>query len=148
MVGQFPTKLYWFLRAGYSPHLYQTAFHFATTDGRITRFRHLVAGRRGGKTLSAAWEVLFYAMYPEQFHRDVHGVDDDRPLWIWCLAKDFKIGRPSLLTFIQVLRQSGLVKDKDYTYNKVEKVFEFKQSGTLVEFKTADDPQSLRGAGL
>ena len=148
MVGQFPTKLYWFLSKGYKPHLYQTAFHFATTAGRITRFRHLVAGRRGGKTLSAAWEVLFYAMFPEQFHRDVHGEDSDRPLWIWALAKDYKIGRPSLLTFLEVIRQSGLIKDKDYTYNKVEKVFEFKRSGTLVEFKTADDPQSLRGAGL
>jgi predicted phage terminase large subunit-like protein len=40
-----------------------------------------------------------------------------------------------------------LVKDKDYTYNKTEKVIEF-VNGTLLEFKTADDPQSLRGAGL
>lgn len=148
MTSRFPSKLYFFLKSGYKPHLWQTAFHFATTDERITRFRHLVAGRRGGKTLSAAWEVLYYSMFPEEFHRDVHGVDSDRPLWVWCLAKDFKIGRPSLLTFLEVLRQSGLVKDKDYTYNKVEKVFEFKQSSTLVEFKTADDPQSLRGAGL
>ena len=148
LVGRFATKLYWFLTKGYNPHLYQTAFHFAETDGKITRFRHLVAGRRGGKTMSAAWEVLFYALHPEEFHRDVHGSDSDRPLWIWVLAKDYKIGRPSLLTFLEVLRLSQLVKDKDYTYNKVEKVIEFKHSGTLLEFKTADDPQSLRGAGL
>lgn len=148
LVARFPVKLYWFLKNGYNPHLYQTTFHFATTGERITRFRHLVAGRRGGKTLSAAWEVLFYALHPAEFHRDVHGTDSSRPLWIWALAKDYKLGRPSLLTFLEVIRDAGLVKDKDYTYNKVEKVIEFKESGTLLEFKTADDPQSLRGAGL
>jgi hypothetical protein len=128
-------------------------FHSATgPDGNLTPFRHLVAGRRGGKTLSAAWEVLFYALHPNEFHRDAHGTDCDRPLWIWALSKDYKVGRPSLLTFIQVIREAGLVKDRDYRYNKTEKVFEFLGPGeellATVEFRSADDPQSLRGAGL
>lgn len=117
----------------------------------LTRFRHLVAGRRGGKTLSAAWEVLFYALHPEEFHRDAHGVDSARPLWIWALAKDNTLGRPSLNTFIEVIRQTGLIRDKDYRYNKTEKVFEFYRGEELlstVEFRSADDPQRLRGAGL
>ena len=144
----FPVKFYWFLQKGYTPHAWQMLFHGAQEDGKITRFRHLVAGRRGGKTLSAAWEVLFYALHPREFHRDAHGVDSERPLWIWALAKDHTTGRPSLLTFLEVMEKAGLFKDRDYRYNKTEKTIEFMESGTLVEFKTAEDPQSLRGAGL
>lgn len=123
-------------------------FHGAHTGSTLKRFRHLVAGRRGGKTLSAAWEVLFYALFPSEFHRDAHGKESNRSLWIWCLAKDYQAGRPSLRTFIDVCNAAGLIKDKDYKYNRAQQTFEFFESGTLVEFKTANDPQSLRGAGL
>jgi hypothetical protein len=147
-----PVKYVWFLQHGYQPHIWQMLFHSAQFEGNLNQFRHLVAGRRGGKTLSAAWEVLYYATHPEEFHRDAHGVECSRPLWIWALAKDYKLGRPALMTFIQVIREAGLVKDKDYRYNKTEKVFEFYGPGeellSLVEFRSADDPQSLRGAGL
>lgn len=147
IVKELPVKFWWFLSKGYSPHVWQSVFHGARTDGKLTRFRHLVAGRRGGKTMSAAWDVLFYCLHPEQFHLDAHGVESDRPLWVWVLAKDYKVGRPSLITLIEVMNQAGLVKDKDFKYNKTERIIEF-ENGTLLEFKTADDPQSLRGAGL
>jgi phage terminase large subunit-like protein len=147
-VDAFPVKFLWFAQHGYLPHAYQILFHGSSdTAGGITRFRHLVAGRRGGKTLSAAWDVVFYALHPHQFHLDAHGVDSDEPLWIWVLAKDHKVGRPALLTFLAVLRKLGLVKGRDYEYNKTEKIIEF-PDGTLVEFRSADDPQSLRGPGL
>lgn len=146
----FPVKFWWFSSRPepYVPHVWQYLFHGANRGDRLQRFRHLVAGRRGGKTLSAAWEVLFYALFPSEFHRDAHGRDSNRPLWIWCLAKDYQAGRPSLRTFIEVCNYAGLVKDKDYRYNKAQQTFEFMESNTLVEFKTASDPQSLRGAGL
>lgn len=144
----FPIKAWWFASHGYVPHVYQGAFHGANLDGVITRSRHLVAGRRGGKTLSAAWETLFYAKHPDQFHMDAHGVTSDRPLWIWVLAKDYPTGRPSLVTLLEVMTQAGLVKGKDYQYNKTERRIEFIESGSVIEFKTAEDPQSLRGAGL
>lgn len=146
----FPTKFWWFATRPepYMPHTWQYVFHAADRAGLLRRYRHLVAGRRGGKTLSAAWEVLFYALFPEEFHRDAHGKESSRSLWIWCLAKDYQAGRPSLRTFIDVLNAAGLVKDVDYRYNKAQATFEFTDSGTLVEFKTATDPQSLRGAGL
>jgi phage terminase large subunit-like protein len=152
-VDRHPVKLYWFLQHGYAPHIWQHLFHGATTDDKLTRFRHLVAGRRGGKTLSAAWEVLYYATHPEEFSRDAHGTEwSGRPLWMWALAKDYKLGRPSLLTFLEVIRQSKLVKGVDYEYNKTEKVFQFYGPGeellSMVEFRSADDPQNLRGAGL
>jgi len=148
--SRYPQKLYYFLKHGYQPHLYQSMFHTATTPGtdRLARFRHLVAGRRGGKTLSAAWETLIYCLYPETFHLDAHATKSVRPLWFWALAKDYKLGRPSLLTFLEVMNTAGLVKDRDFKYNRTEKWIEFSESGSLLEFKSADDPQSLRGAGL
>ena len=150
LLSRFPRKFYWFATNGYVPHVYQSVFHGATNreSEHLAKFRHLVAGRRGGKTLSAAWEVLFYAIHPEEFHRDVHGRESDRPLWIWLLTKDYPTGFPSLQTLRDVMRQAGLVKGKDFQENKTERRIEFIHSGSVIQFKTADDPQSLRGAGL
>lgn len=145
----FPHKLAWFLshKQPYQPHAWQLAFHAAATDGRLSRYRHLVAGRRGGKTLSAAWEVLFYCLHPQVFHRDAHGTDSDRSLWVWALAKDHEVGRPSRVAFLEAIAQAGLIPNKDYRYNKTERIVEF-ANGSIVHFRTAEDPQSLRGAGL
>ena len=150
ILARFPIKFWWFATrpTPYIPHVWQYLFHGADNDEHLARYRHLVAGRRGGKTLSAAWEVLFYALHPQEYHKDAKGIESTRPLWIWALAKDFQAGRPSLLTFIEVCNNAGLVKDRDYKYNRSQQTFEFFESGTLLEFKTANDPQSLRGAGL
>lgn len=148
LAARYPTKLYWFLSKGYQPHAFQGAFHAASTPaGTLTRFRHLVAGRRGGKTLSAAWEVIFYCLHPAEFHLDFKGMTSEKPLWVQVLAKDHKVGFPSEMAIRQVLNDAGLVKDKDYKWNKSEKFIEF-SNGSLLQFKTAQDPQSLRGAGL
>ncbi len=144
----YPQKLYWFLSHGYRPHEWQAAFHCADINTRLRRFRHLVAGRRGGKTMSAAWETLFYCLHPEVFHQDAHSVSSSRPLWVWVLTKDHEVGRPARMAFQEALDAAGLYKDKDYRWNKTEKTVEFIESGTFLQFKSADDPQSLRGAGL
>jgi predicted phage terminase large subunit-like protein len=146
--ARFPLKAFWFAQRGYFPHAYQAVFHGMHEQGRLLRNRHLVAGRRGGKTLSAAWEVLFYALHPAQWHLDRQGLVSDRPLWIWVLTKDYPTGFASLQTLLEVMRQAGLQKGVDYVYNKTERRMEFPQTGTLLQFKTAEDPQSLRGAGL
>lgn len=147
LAEQYPLKLWWFLTHKYRPHEWQSIFHSATTDGQLTRFRHLVAGRRGGKTLCAAKEVIFYCIHPEQFHKDAHGVESTRPLWVWILAKDHEVGFPARMAVQEALNESGLMPYKDYRWNKTEKKIEF-ENGTLLQFKSADDPQSLRGAGL
>lgn len=146
-MAPFAHKLNWFMEKGYKPHFWQLQFHIMTTDDKLTRFRHLVAGRRGGKTLSAIWEVLYYCQHPAMYWRDFHGVDKSDPLWVWVLAKDYKIGTPARLGFRQALKDAGLEYGVDYREHKTERFFEF-TNDTLVEFKTADDPQSLRGAGL
>ena len=144
---EYPEKIGWFLSKGYAPHYYQILFHTDKHGAKLTRFRHLVAGRRGGKTLSAAWEVLFYCLHPEQFHLDAHGRKSDQPLWVWALSASYKVGRPSYLTFREACIKAGLTIGKEVKENKGGLRFEF-ENGSLVEFKSAEDPQSLRGAGL
>ena len=144
----FPHKFFWFAQHGYAPHIWQAVFHGANINGKLKANRHLVAGRRGGKTLSAAWEVIYYSLHPSQFHRDMHGLDSERGLWIWVLTKDYPTGFASIQTLLQVMRQVGLTPGKDYLYNKTSRSIEFPSTSTLIQFKTAEDPQSLRGAGL
>lgn len=140
-------KLSWFMQNGYTPHYWQSLFHFNSYNDHLTRWRHLVAGRRGGKTLSAAWETLFYLLHPEYFHLDAHGESNNRPLWAWALAKNSKVGFPAKKAFRECIAKVGLVKGKTYEENKTEGFFEF-PNGSRIDFKSADDPESLRGAGL
>lgn len=145
----FPHKYAWFATRPkpYAPHEWQAAFHAASNGTSLCRYRHLVAGRRGGKTMSAAWEVLFYCLFPQVFHQDFPGPNRRNHLWVWVLAKDHELGRPSRVAFLEACNDAGLVKDKDYKYNKSEKMVEF-ANGSVVHFRTGEDPQSLRGAGL
>lgn len=146
-ISQFGHKYLWFLEHGYAPHYWQTLWHtLQTYDDRLARFRHLVAGRRGGKTIAAAWEVLYYCLHPRQFHWDVHRSESERPLHVWVLTKDYPLGRAAWQKFVEVIRTANLTP-YDVKENRSNKFFEF-SNGSLVEFKTADDPESLRGAGL
>lgn len=147
--ANYPLKFVWFAQNGYKPHYWQLLFHGNSDPDthNLCRFRHLVAGRRGGKTLSAAWEVVFYALHPEVFHRDAHGEDSKKPLHIWVLTKDYPTGMAALLAVRHVLEMAGCEQGREYKENKGNRWFEF-ENGTFLQFKTADDPESLRGAGL
>jgi phage terminase large subunit-like protein len=150
-IAAYAMKLAWFAKAGYVPHYYQLLFHTAsvgdTLERGLCRFRHLVAGRRGGKTLSAAWDVLYYLLHPEEFHWDYHRKKDDTPLYAWALAKDHPTGLASLQTFRKCLRDAGLENGVDYKEHKGNRWFEF-PNGSFIHFRSAEDPQSLRGPGL
>ena len=141
-------KLTWFQSKGYLPHYYQQLFHCMHDEEEKTlRYRHLVAGRRGGKTLSAAWELLYYVMFPQFFHWEVHHIESDRPIYAWVLFKDNPTGKASWDAFRKVLKEAGMVHGREYKENRTNRWFEF-ENGAFVHFRTADDPQSLRGAGL
>lgn len=146
LIEPFSDKFAWFLSNGYRPHNWQTLFHTIRNGDELARFRHLVAGRRGGKTLSAAWEVLFYLLHPEVFRRDTNS-ELKKPLVAWVLTKDYPSGLPALLTFREVLAQAGLTHGVEYKENRGNRWFEF-SNGSWLFFKTADEPNSLRGAGL
>lgn len=143
-------KLAWFISKGYSPHPMQLAFHTNChdTDGRLLRFRMLVAGRRGGKTMSVAWEVAYYCIHPAAFHWDAHRVKSDEPLHVWILVPNFKSsGRAAMRMLRKVLKDAGLVEGKDFKWNKGENYVEF-ENGTFIEFKTAEQAEQLVGAGI
>lgn len=149
LIAPYAQKIQWFMEKGYTPHYWQLLFHCLTNPdkGNLTRFRHIVAGRRGGKTMSAGWEVLYYALHPEVFHWHAHKRESHKPLHIWVLTKDHVMGRQSLLSLRNAIEDAGLVFGKEYRENKGHKYFEF-ENGSLIEFKTAEDPERLRGAGL
>lgn len=141
-------KLVWFAQNNYRPHYYQQLFHCIHSDEeKILPYRHLVAGRRGGKTLASAWEMLYYMTHPEFFHWDVHRKKDDRPLYSWVLFKDNPTGHAAWTEFRNVLKLAGMTHGVEYKENRSNRWFEF-ENGGFVHFRTAEDPESLRGAGL
>lgn len=150
---RFGAKLGWFLHNGYVPHPYQLAFHTLCHDagaksGRLLRFRMLAAGRRGGKTMSAAWETIFYALHPEHYWRDAHGTDNDEPLHIWVLVPNFKSsGRAAMRTIAKAFRDAGLKPGEHFKWNRGENYIEF-ANGSFLEFKTAEQADQLIGAGI
>jgi phage terminase large subunit-like protein len=147
-MAPYMLKFMWFSQNGYEPHYFQQLFHaMHNQDEELLRFRHLVAGRRGGKTLSAAWELAYYCLNPEQFHWDAHKKHADRPIYAWVLYKDNPTGHAAWTTFREVLKQCGLTHGREYKENRGNHWFEF-ENGAFVHFRTADDPESLRGAGL
>lgn len=144
----FGPKFLWFGERGYVPHIWQICFHASSVDERLRRYRCLVAGRRGGKTLSAAWEVICYAANPEMFHWDAHRRESSDPLHVWILTPDYRSsGRAALHAIRKVLRSSNLVEGTDYKENRGDLYIEF-ANGSLIEFKTAERPDKLVGAGL
>jgi len=149
LLARYPQKFLWFAQHGYHPHYWQFLFHTNTNpeNTRLCRFRHLVAGRRGGKTLAAAWETIFYALHPEVFHQDLHGTNSRRPLVIWVMAQDYTMGLWSKLAIREVLQAAGMVEDVDYKENRGHQWIEF-ANGSFLLFKTADNPTKLRGAGV
>src|SRR5574337_1865675 len=146
-LARYPEKFLWFAQNGYFPHYWQFLFHSNSNGDHLTRFRHLVAGRRGGKTLAAAWEIIFYILHPRVFHKDLHGKDSAEPLMAWIVTKDYPTGLAALLAVRHVLEQAGLSHGQEFKENRGNRWFEFANGGFLL-FKTADDPESLRGFGL
>lgn len=160
-VQHFGPKLSWFLERGYAPHPYQLAFHTLSHDaptsadsettgnpGTLLRFRCLVAGRRGGKTMSAAWEVVYYVLNPRAFHWDAHGKDDDEPLHVWVLVPNLtSSGRAAIREILKTLKSAGMTPGVDYKWNKGQNYIEF-ANGAFLEFKTAEQADNLVGAGI
>lgn len=142
-------KLLWFLQRGYKPHPYQMLFHCNTdpVTELLARFRMEAAGRRGGKTLGAAWDTSCYLQTPHLYWREFKGTSSNDELHWWILGADMVVLRPTRQTFLKVLKQQGLEIDKDFNYNRANSYIEFK-NGSLVEFKSCVDPLKLVGAGL
>jgi predicted phage terminase large subunit-like protein len=148
-VTPFATKIAFFQQHGYEPHYHQLVFHTAQNPEThlLARYRSLAAGRRGGKTLSAAEDVAYYMEFPEEFHLHAHGKIDDRSLHVYALTENYKRLLPAYRAFKDTLIKHGLKFGRDVKERIADKTFEF-ANGSLIEFRSADEPDSLRGAGL
>ena len=119
----------WFNFMDYKPHYGQSKLHFPEKD--TARFFVMVCGRRFGKTTASAMEATFYASQP------------NKRIWLVGLSYD-----KADLMFREIWKKMviGHPNDIDRASEK-ERYIRFKW-GTVVEAKSADNPDSLVGEGL
>ena len=119
----------WFDFMEYKPHNGQIKLHFPTKGE--SRFFVMVCGRRFGKSTAAAMEATYYASQP------------NKRIWLVGLSYD-----KADIMFREVWKRMviGKANDIDKASEK-ERYIRFKW-GSVVEAKSADNPDSLVGAGL
>lgn len=93
----------------------------------LKRFNVIAAGRRFGKTRLAVLIMFLRAVA-------VHGV-------YWWVSPSYPIGTPAWRLMRRLARKVGAVP------KEVTRTIEF-TNGSYIEFKSADNPDSLRGEGL
>lgn len=119
-------KQWYWNQSGYKPHLGQIDLHECDS-----RFIIAVCGRRWGKTLAAAKEIEVQSFLPNQR--------------IWVVAPTYNLASK----VFRVVWDNLVIKG----YNKVikksisEKMI-VTESGSVIECKSADNPDSLVGEGL
>ena len=119
----------WFDFMEYKPHKGQTRLHFPTKGD--ARFFVMVCGRRFGKSTAAAMEATYYASQP------------DKHIWLVGLSYD-----KADIMFREVWKRMVIGKANDIEKaSEKERYIRFKW-GSVVEAKSADNPDSLVGAGL
>ncbi len=119
----------WFNFMDYKPHYGQSKLHFPEKE--TARFFVMVCGRRFGKTTASAMEATYYASQP------------NKRIWLVGLSYD-----KADLMFREIWQKMviGRANDIDRASEK-ERYIRFKW-GTVVEAKSADNPDSLVGEGL
>ncbi len=116
----------------YHPHPGQAAFHQLGT-----RFAVVLAGTRAGKTYAAAREFV-RRVYFDRARKS-------GPLHYWCVAPTYGIGKTQLRELFATL--GGETGELVASWAKTER--ELRLIGeVLIEFKTAERPESLVGVGL
>lgn len=115
------------VRVRYRPHTKQMEFHLSAA-----RYRGLIAGIRGGKTLAGCIESMRLATCP--------GSD---PGLGWVVAPDYPMLQDSTMREFFRWCPRELIAD----WHKTDRVLTLKD-GNEIQFKSASDPDSLRGATL
>ena len=63
-------------------------------------------------------------------------------------AKEYELVRKTtLVSYLEHLENLGYIMDKDYTYNKVDKVIKF-SNGSEILFSALDDPEKFKSLNL
>ena len=119
----------WFDFMDYKPHNGQIKLHFPSKEK--SRFFVMVCGRRFGKSTAAAMEATYYASQP------------NKRIWLVGLSYD-----KADIMFREVWKRMVIGKSNDIDKaSEKERYIRFKW-GSVVEAKSADNPDSLVGAGL
>ena len=122
-------KKSWFDYMGYTPHKGQEKLHYPSKDA--ARFFVMVCGRRFGKTTCSAMEATFVASQPNKR--------------IWCVGLSYD---KADLMFREIWKKMVIGRSNDIERaSEKERYIKFKW-GTVVEGKSADNPDSLVGEGL
>ena len=119
----------WFDYMGYMPHKGQIRLHYPRN--KDARFFVMVCGRRFGKSTAAAMEATYYASQP------------NKVIWLVGLSYD-----KADIMFREVWKRMVIGKANDIEKaSEKDRIIRFKW-GTTIEAKSADNPDSLVGAGL
>ena len=113
----------------YKPHYGQSKLHYPTK--KTARFFVMVCGRRFGKTTASAMEATYYASQP------------NKKIWLVGLSYD-----KADLMFREIWQKMVIGHQNDIIRaSEKDRFIKFKW-GTVVEAKSADNPDSLVGEGL
>ena len=114
----------------YLPHKYQYEFHNSKA-----RFRSLIAGRRGGKTLSGTIEALWQAdVIAEKIGRPTHG---------WIISPTYQMLKDVNIPMLMEWCPPESIKGFNKSDNKLELV-----NGSTITLRSGENPDRLRGVGL
>lgn len=109
----------------YVPHKFQAEFHKSDA-----RFRTLIAGRRGGKTLAGTIEALWYA-------------DKNPKSRGWIVAPTYVMLRDVNIPMVLEYLPDHAVENWNRSEKRIELI-----NGAEIVFRSAEDPDKLRGIGL
>jgi len=114
----------------YKPHKFQREFHNSPA-----RFRTLIAGRRGGKTLSGTIEALRWA--------DNKAQELNKPTRGMIIAPTYPMLKDVNIPMFMDWCPSHVLQAWNKQDHKVELV-----NGSQITFRSGDNPDRLRGVGL
>jgi hypothetical protein len=134
----------------YFPHRGQVPFHRSRA-----RFRNLLAGRRFGKDYCGAREFIKKMVvddYPSVQHLKLptdRFIKYTKPLLhYWCVAPDFNVGKIQQREIFSIFPPEFQASRVHFNYDDNKKELRILGNRVLVEFKSADRPDTLVGVGL
>jgi hypothetical protein len=138
------------LLADYRPHPGQMK-----VEGSQVRFINIVAGRRWGKDYCGARKFvrkIFQDDYPKVAHVKMptgRFLKYAKPLLhYWAVAPDYPIGKIQQREIFSIFPSEFQSSDVHFKYDDNAKELRLFGSRILIEFKSADRPDSLVGVGL
>ena len=114
----------------YKPHKYQAEFHKSDA-----RFRCLIAGRRGGKSIAGTIEALYQSEKMAQAK--------NRPVKGWIIAPTYPMLKDVNIPMVMDWIPQSSIKEWNKQDHRLTLI-----NGSEITFRSGEDPDRLRGIGL